>query len=320
MIIWLASFPRSGNTFVRMLLDRVYGVPSYSEYDEGQRNTHDPRPGFQLWVNPTPAPRLLEGLAGDDTPHFVKTHGPPLDDAPAICIIRDGRDVLVSYAHFYRCFERPQVQCSFDEQLYELVTAKDLCHSWSLNLNAWRARARSAPTVLVRYEALVKNPMATLGSCLRQLGIDLKPVGDSFPDFAELHSAWPAFFRKGKCGAWREEMSEPLHRLFWQHHGVMMEELGYLDDRPADFDGPAARMLMIEKLNAALVGSEVDRLARLQVIERLAAALEEARAARREKQTCIESPTGTARLWHCLTGYFATWGCGDTRAPIAAGP
>ena len=34
MIVWLASFPRSGNTMLRILLHRFYGRLSYSLYDE----------------------------------------------------------------------------------------------------------------------------------------------------------------------------------------------------------------------------------------------------------------------------------------------
>ncbi len=33
VIVWLASFPRSGNTFLRILLHRLYGVRSSVVYD-----------------------------------------------------------------------------------------------------------------------------------------------------------------------------------------------------------------------------------------------------------------------------------------------
>lgn len=43
MIIWLASFPRSANTMIRILLNQAYGRLSYSLYEEhpwegGQEN------------------------------------------------------------------------------------------------------------------------------------------------------------------------------------------------------------------------------------------------------------------------------------------
>ena len=32
MIIWVASYPRSGNTLFRLLLNRLWGLPTYSVY------------------------------------------------------------------------------------------------------------------------------------------------------------------------------------------------------------------------------------------------------------------------------------------------
>ena len=34
MIVWLASYPRSGNTFLRMVLHFVYGQKTYSLYND----------------------------------------------------------------------------------------------------------------------------------------------------------------------------------------------------------------------------------------------------------------------------------------------
>lgn len=34
MIIWLASYPRSGNTYFRMLLNHIYGIKTRSVYDD----------------------------------------------------------------------------------------------------------------------------------------------------------------------------------------------------------------------------------------------------------------------------------------------
>lgn len=236
MIIWLASFPRSGNTMFRMLLDRLYGVRSYSLYDETCRNGHPLGREFQPEIGSMLEDGVPQGLDRDGAIHFVKTHGPPTDAKPAICIVRDGRDALVSYAHFQRTFEPSMEQKPYEHVLRELIVSEESFHNWSKNVNAWAQRVRTAPTVWTRYETLLEAPVTTVARCLRQLGIDLKPVGGSVPDFAELQRRWPTFFRKGKHGAWREEMLEELHRLFWQHHGTVMERFGYLDGRLAALD------------------------------------------------------------------------------------
>ena len=35
MIVWLASYPRSGNTFFRILLHHLYRLPTYSGFKSG---------------------------------------------------------------------------------------------------------------------------------------------------------------------------------------------------------------------------------------------------------------------------------------------
>jgi hypothetical protein len=281
MLIWLASYPRSGNTMVRMLLDRIYGVPSSSIYDESSPETPGPLPETPLWVSSRSNTSPPTAPVGVSALQFVKTHALPADNAPAICIVRDGRDVLVSYAHFLRSFNAGMAERSFEEVLQELIITRELHRNWSLHLTAWRARTRSKASAWIHYESLVRNPLETIEAGLSQFGITLKPTGGSLPDFAELHRVWPAFFRKGTSGAWRAEMPDELHRLFWQHHGVMMEEFGYVEDRPANFDGQAARMALIESLFTTLQESDADRLARLQVIHKLDAALKESGADRR---------------------------------------
>ncbi len=82
-MIWIASFPRSGNTFVRNILHEVYGLES-SEYHQEE--------DYHLDANYVSYP-------------FVKTHllpsqlDPSDPDIKAVYIVRDGRDTMVSIAH-----------------------------------------------------------------------------------------------------------------------------------------------------------------------------------------------------------------------------
>jgi hypothetical protein len=52
-------------------------------------------------------------------------------------------------------------------------------------------------------------------------------IAQESASFEVLNQLQPAFFRKGRTGAWREEMPPALHRLFWQRHGETMTALGY---------------------------------------------------------------------------------------------
>ncbi len=99
MIVWLASFPRSGNTFLRIVLHRLYGLPTYSIYDDDDPVAQ--RVGVGL-VGYSRKPPSREEMVESSRIYFTKTHKRPKNDAfPAIYLVRDGRDALVSLAH--RC-------------------------------------------------------------------------------------------------------------------------------------------------------------------------------------------------------------------------
>jgi hypothetical protein len=172
-------------------------------------------------------------LASAPELYFVKTHDLPPDDSPAIYIVRDGRDALVSLARYNRSFGRkPSVLrpvkdfIRFDRTLQQAILS-DQYGGWSGNVNGWVQRKNGNRTYIIRYEELVKDPGGLLSKALQHFDLAIEPTGDALPDFGALHQKWPDFFRKGKTGSWREEMSEKNHSLFWQHHAKAMDLLGY---------------------------------------------------------------------------------------------
>jgi hypothetical protein len=240
MIIWLASYPRSGNTFFRMLLHYSCGLSTYSIYDDLLFD--------QLHASETIGherlPASIDELAHADQVYFVKTHGLPMDANPAVYLVRDGRDVLVSFARYLQSFDskRPRMRSvkgllkdlfvreDFPAVLGRLIESSEHYGGWSGNVQGWLRRDRSGAgqTLVIRYEDLLVNPDACLQRVIEKCGIAPAAGGGRvMPDLATLHDRWPQFFRKGKAGSWREEMSRELHELFWQHHGETMQLLGY---------------------------------------------------------------------------------------------
>ena len=116
-----------------------------------------------------------------------------------------------------------------DDLLRMLIESRDYFGGWSGNVRAWYERPGGARTVWLRYEDLVREPRAALEAALARLGVPLGAPTAPLPEFGDLHRRWPEFFRRGRVGAWRDEMSEQLHRLFWQHHGEAMGWFGYRD-------------------------------------------------------------------------------------------
>ena len=233
MIYWLASYPRSGNTFFRLLLHHRFGLNTYAVQDSPQLN----RLGAAETVGHKPLPGKIEELAASERPYIVKTHHLPSDDRPAIYLVRDGRDVLVSYAryrmtfastkHERRPFGRFGERREFKRMLRELIL-DDRYGGWSENVRQWHERAAGGNTFVLRFEDLVDQPDEWSTKAVTHVGLDVAPTQDvGTPTFEELHARWPEFFRKGKVGAWRDEMPDELHDLFWDRHGEAMRVLGY---------------------------------------------------------------------------------------------
>jgi hypothetical protein len=221
MIVWLASYPRSGNTLLRMALYHLCGVETHSVYD-------DPlfvQAGMSGVVGHELLPAPVEELAADGETYFVKTHTRPVDDSPAVCVVRDGRDVMVSLAKYNLAFN-PQGEGAggeFSRLVEDIVTASGGDDHWGEHVLSWA----EAGAFLVRYEDLVAAPEAWLRGISCNLDLGLR-VGGTMPGFGELHARWPKFFRSGRVGEWRKEFPPDLYELFWERHGEAMRRFGYV--------------------------------------------------------------------------------------------
>jgi len=173
----------------------------------------------------------ISALEADADWRFVKTHRLPADDDyPGIVLVRDGRDAIVSHAHFILRTEydtdAQQQPRLFEETLEQLIIgeATYAFGGWSRNVREWMSRKRTA---IIRYEILIVDPVCAIMQALRCLKIPLPFVGNSVPPFEELHKQVPWFFRKGKVGSWRDDMPHHLEELLLERHGALLTALGY---------------------------------------------------------------------------------------------
>jgi len=213
MIVWLASYPRSGNTYLRIVLNRLYGVASSTVYDvDGVAE----RLGSAL-VGYEPRPAEYAEMRAAATVHFVKTHRQRdrhvAEADRAICLVRDGRDCLVSWAHLLSEAEPAE----FEPRLRELIERDSPTGtgSWGANVLSW-LEPPAPQRVLLRYEALVVDPVGSVTACMAALVPELQPRVDAeVPDFAALRQADARFFRRGISGSHRDELPAGLQELFW---------------------------------------------------------------------------------------------------------
>lgn len=232
MRLWLASYPRSGNTFLRMVLSESFGIASSSVY------------GAELvdqWLDTDSAEGGIRGEDAEMPWTAVKTHEAPLDDGPAIYVVRDGRAAVTSYFHYLSRYEssapsdvslRGRMMTRLRAiagtapeapQMRAIVRGDQWPGSWSWHFEAWSPLTRPN-TLLLRYEDMLADIDGVCEQISSFLGVpQLAPFQH---DFAMLHAREPGFFRSGDNQRNIAELA-PYMDLFNQMHGTLMRELGY---------------------------------------------------------------------------------------------
>jgi len=167
--VWLASYPKSGNTWVRFMLYSVlYGAPKRSE-------------DVPLKIPDIHRPMPFEKQ--ESGPIYVKSHFELTDKHPqltdtikAIHIIRNPRDVMLSAIH-YRILTDENPNDFPKEQFIESYLKSGGDHYWEqIGFGTWASHARSwrntdrFPVLTLRYEDLKTDPRAQLVRMLEFLG------------------------------------------------------------------------------------------------------------------------------------------------------
>ena len=187
-IVWLASYPKSGNTWLRAFLANLVAdtggpvplaeLPQYCE-DEARPELFSAlagRPSTELTFDEICAlrPRVHADIAARSPgTRLVKTHNcagfvgrHPLHNASvtagAIYVVRNPLDVAVSMVHHFGLDADAAIERLGDDRV---ATANDslfvtqMLGSWSHHVASWADLASSRILVL-RYEDLIKDPVA----------------------------------------------------------------------------------------------------------------------------------------------------------------
>tara|TARA_B100000902_G_C27294535_1_gene909144 strand:- start:583 stop:1404 length:822 start_codon:yes stop_codon:yes gene_type:complete len=173
MIIWLASYPKSGNTLLRamlsaylfsqdgifnfQLLNNIKQFPAKHFFEDVGIDTTDRN---ELVKNSL---RAQEHMSNPQTVGFLKTHNmlynfnkkypfTNLDNSlGVIYIVRDPRNVVLSYARHL---------CVSIEETMKLMTIgngidEDIMGNWSENYKSWKNFNKYKKYLLIKYEDLV---------------------------------------------------------------------------------------------------------------------------------------------------------------------
>jgi len=187
MIIWLASYPKSGNTLLRSLLatyfyspdgnfnfDYLYKIkqfPLLEHFTDLNVNISNDKDVFNNFI------KAQDKINFEDKNiKFFKTHSSLVkvsdcnftdlkNTLGAIYVVRDPRNVVTSFAHHYSLSINDAVTVMVDKtRILEntSTTPKTFLGSWNIHYNTWKQLELNKKLLLIKYEDLIKNKKTIL--------------------------------------------------------------------------------------------------------------------------------------------------------------
>ena len=272
-MIWLCSYPKSGNTWARIMfvlaqrggdVDLNTLVSQLTDYSpwEADRKWFDQvsgkdwsqMNGVSILANRQKAQAAMEAAHGPDA--LVKSHnmvatpqGVPLfpagDTHRAVHVVRNPLDVAVSLKHHMGMKEEVIVRIMTNADMIARRTKTCVWEkygSWRTHTESWLNQA-PYPTFHLRYEDLAEHKVNILGNALAHAGMELGAdrvqglldgtaitnlqAAEDKVGFDEIQSALTNFFRAGKTGAWKQELSAEARTKILADCQPLMDHFGF---------------------------------------------------------------------------------------------
>tara|TARA_Y100000996_G_scaffold396780_1_gene363210 strand:- start:27 stop:875 length:849 start_codon:yes stop_codon:yes gene_type:complete len=279
-IIWIASYPKSGNTWLRYFLGNYYfnnkdnfepeiikNIKKFhldKELIKSKFHNQDfiknPYNVSKYWIE---SQKKLEIKKGNVV--FLKTHNALINienneftnsdlTLAIIYIIRDPRDVVVSYSK-YRHLD-------YDKTIEHMIGSKvnipfvrdakdasniEITGSWAFHYNSWKDGISVIPRIIIKYEDLLSNSENIFTNIIKFLSnimkfeVNYKKIKSSnnlskftkLKNFEEKNNFFENnssenFFRIGKSGNWKKELNKDQIKKIEDSFKIEMINLGYL--------------------------------------------------------------------------------------------
>ncbi len=185
-IIWITSYPKSGNTWMRYLLgnyffnqdnkfdpDIISYIKKFTLDDKLLNNTKEdfkknPYSVSKYWLKSQENLKILNGNI-----IFLKTHNALINingneftnenlSLAIIHIVRDPRDVVISFAKFSGISIDETINNLISKKLYftqdkDVFSDVSVMGSWAFHYDSWKNGISNIPRILIRYEDLVRD-------------------------------------------------------------------------------------------------------------------------------------------------------------------
>lgn len=233
--LYLVSFPKSGATWMDFLMANVHLQMSGQSRNVTFFNVHNFIPDIHDSRDVKPLAMPFPGF------RVMKSHSnlnPYYKNV--VYVIRDPRDVMVSYYHFMRGLG------AFNGTISDFIHSEKYgIHAWVKHSNGWwESSPASLPFILIKFEDLQKDaagqlirlyefigydvPMSVIEKAVELSGFDVmktlekklnyggRPVGKNFN-----------FMRKGKSGTSSSDLSAEDMQYIEKVAGALLDTFGY---------------------------------------------------------------------------------------------
>jgi hypothetical protein len=231
MKLIVTEYPKSGGSWLVSMIGDALSLPKRDIYTSDESSFFDP--ALHPWYIGADSWNLPESCV-------IKSHELPdtrLHAFPShtVHLIRDCRDVVVSSYFFHKDFcVKNGLLKDFSESFDEHV--QNCAIRWAAFVAAWLWK----DVITVRYEALLKDPVAELINVFNRAGLSVadpmlqfavrnntkKKMRDSFSE-AFTHNT---FVRKGIAGDWVNHCDISHKNIIKKYAGSMLIELGYAEN------------------------------------------------------------------------------------------
>lgn len=232
----IVSYPKSGSTWVRFVLANLSQtlLGQHQEVDFLQMQRIVPEVSLDASRNGVdfealPAPRIMRSHALYN-PKFPKV----------VYLIRDGRDVLVSYYYHFRKFHE------FDGTLFDFIQSNARGVEWDQHVNSWIFDAPSGGNqCVIRYEDMLRDAFTEVEKIVRFSGLvctseEIRGAIDKsgFYKLRELEqrkglgyvgdsNRQIPFIREGRSGAWQDNLGQAEKTYIKDKIGNTLIRTGY---------------------------------------------------------------------------------------------
>jgi hypothetical protein len=237
---FVVSYPRSGNTWTRFLIANLVYPDKNVSFTNIEKLIPDTSSQSNRALKGTPRPRIIKT-------HEYFDHRYP----KTIYIVRDPRDVALSYYDFQRKYMQIEDGYPLERYVNDFVTGKLISVGWGTwgeNVASWiYTRGKRKEFLLLRYEDMMKDTHRELARIAEFLDIDPAPErlqraierssADRMRELEKLESdKWVAtknrrkdilFVRVAKSGGWRTSLPESCVHQIETAWGELMTTLGY---------------------------------------------------------------------------------------------